>query len=114
VPIVALYYVSIIVLWIANRRRKAKPAFKPMAAIEPRLQPVAESVVEARTPIPVTMAAAPAAIPKRQSASVDGLLAAPSSTLKLKQPTGQPIYRATVKPRLPAFRRPRLSIDGLM
>ncbi|HSX53021.1 MAG TPA: twin-arginine translocase subunit TatC [Patescibacteria group bacterium] len=116
IPIVVLFYVSIIALWVANRRhrhdkRKVHTAHKPTVHHDPapELKPVSSVPLFTPIPLPVASVASPNTRPLR---SLDGFVQTAPAVRTLKEP----IRRETqVQPRPVVYqnRNPRLSLDGI-
>ena len=118
IPIVVLYYFSIVLLWIANRGKKYKPApaVTPELSYKPQPVPVRQPLINT-TPMLV-----PAFRPVRPTA-MDGFVR-PASTNTVLRPVAikpqiiavAPATSPTAQKVVPLrpLHRPKLSIDGIL
>lgn len=114
IPIVILYYVSVILLTFANRGKsyaKDSNELVPQSLPKPLLEPVFDIAS-----VPVA-AATNTALPKRHYNTVDGFIGRPSQALAPSLQVNQLDIARTKEPEIkitqPALPRPKLAIDGI-
>ncbi len=109
IPIIVLFYLSIIVLWVANRGNRsvqlvAQPKFSPV--LKPVPVPLTESVF---------VQPALTVQPYRPLRTIDGFVSSvkrPEVNLQLAKPQ-EVVYELQAQPKHEGFRRPKMFIDGI-
>ncbi len=113
IPVVVLYYISVILLWIVNRGKKVAPKSVVKPKIEPQAPP---PPAPALNPAPSLGSLIPAA-PLR---SLDGFNHTPTGARMLEPQartsphyTSKPTPKPVSRPANNGLRRPSLTIDGI-
>lgn len=111
IPIVVLYYLSAILLWVANRGRKPRPAVQPAIPVPAYQKPLLPAI-----PSPPPATSLPMHF-RRPVRSIDGFIHMPkpavsTANAKLLATPKLLVQEAKLRPAA-KLRRPPLAIDGI-